>query len=373
VKSNPLNILLITQEDILAGSSFSVSYLAEALAARGHKVLVAARPMSVLQGLLADSTSVIFVPFVIKSRFDRKAIRHLKSIVEEHQIEVINAQSSKDRYITIFARMFYGVRALLFHTRRQYPLSAGGFLQNSFYVKGTDKIILISHELKRIFIKKGYPDKHLKVIHNGIPVSRYNQWNEQDVVELKQLYGIQTGDLVVGSISRLKRHEQLIWAIKDLAMPNVKVLLVGVKEGHFDTLCTELGITNQVIYAGEVVPEKVLNYYKLLTVNILPSITDGFGLVLLESMAMGCPVVATRFGGILDVVQHKENGLLFDDGDYHQLAVHIKSVLYDLDLRNALIQKGFVTIQTFTMNNTTRNYETFFEEQIASALTRLKG
>lgn len=364
-----MKILLITQEDILAGSSFSISYLAKALVARGHSVYVAARPHSVLQGLLADDSKVVFIPFTIKSRIDRVAMQKLASFVTEHQIDVINAQSSKDRYITIFARMFYGVRSLLFHTRRQYPLSAGGFLQNLFYVRGTDKIIVISHELKRIFISKGFPEKHLQVIHNGIPLNRYAQWSEEDVKELKEQHGIAEGDIVIGSVSRLKKQEQLIRALPHLQMPQVKVLLAGVKEGTFDNLCSELGITNQVIYTGEVLPEKVLNYYKLLLVNVLVSTTDGFGLVLLEAMAMGCPVIATRFGGIVDVVQHEKNGLLFEDSDHYQLSQHIKRLLLEPNLRQQLIQAGYHTAQeTFSMDKTALNYENFFKSQMGKAV-----
>lgn len=354
-----MNILLITQEDILAGSTYSVSYLAKGLQARGHTVVVAARPGSVLQKLLSDS-EVIFKELTIKSRFDTKAMKLVKSWIDQYSIEVINAQSSKDRYLTIFLRWFFGVKAKLFHTRRQYPLSAGGFLQRWFYVKGTDKIIVISNELKRIFIDKGYPSNHLYVIHNGIPESRYRQWHPKIVQKLRMKLGISENDIVIGCISRLKRQEQIIRGLVPLNKPEVKVLFAGIRKGQFDTLCADLDIKNTIIYAGEIEPEIVLNYYKLLTINILASITDGFGLVLLESMAMEIPVIATDFGGIRDVVQDGQNGLLFSDGDHFRLAECINLIIDNDQLRRSLISNGLLTISKFSMEQTIRNYESLF-------------
>ncbi len=288
----------------------------------------------------------------------------VKKIVEEYHIDIINAQSSKDRYITIFVRLFFGVKSKLFHTRRQYPLSSGGYLQRQLYVKGTDKIIVISNELKRIFITKGFPENHLQVIHNGIPIARYKQWDNEVVSELRIRFGINENDIVIGCISRLKRQEQLIRALAILNRPEVKVLFVGIKNGYFDSLCKELGVKNKIIYAGDVPPDKVLNYYRLLTINILASISDGFGLVLLEAMAMGTPVIATQSGGIIDVVKHELNGLLFNDGDIVRLRDNIIRLLDDSQLKKLVISNGHLTVQDFSMDKTILNYESFFSAQL---------
>lgn len=360
-----MNILLITQEDFFAGSTYSVSYLAHALALRGNKVYVAARANSLLHELIQRYPQVTFLPLTIQSRFDRKAIKLLVTWTHEYSIDVINAQSSKDRYITIFARWFYGIKARLFHTRRQYPMSVGGYLQRKFYVAGTDKIISISEGLKQIFIEKGFPASHIKVIQNGIPNARYQQWSEEEVHRLRLSYNIKPGEIVVGSISRLKRHEQIFRAMLLLNRPDIKILTAGVEAGYFDSLCKELNLKNPVIYAGGVKGDVILNYYKLLTVNILASISDGFGLVLLESMAMGTPVIATRFGGITDVVRHESNGLLFNDGDCQTLARQIEMIIDDPALRQRLIEQGYKTaFEEFSIEKTAERYESFFQEQL---------
>ncbi len=356
-----MNILLITQEDVLQGSTYSVSYLAKGLANRGHNVYVAARPGSLLEELIQGSKAV-FVPMTLGSRFSPQSLRELVALVREKKIQVINAQSSKDRYLAIFARWLYGINCVVLHTRRQTPRADGGWVQKTIYVKGTDKIIVISEELKRIFVKLGYPEKHFQVIHNGIPAEKYQMWSPEKVEQFRQQLGLQPGDVVIGSVSRWKKQEQIIRALPLLNRPDIKVVLVGVRTGVFDALVKELGITNPILYVDEAPGTEVLNYYKLFHLNILASITDGFGLVLLESMAMGCPVIATNFGGIKDVVQHGYNGLLFENENIGQLAAHIKQLLADDGLRQQLIKNGLTTAHdTFSMERTLDRYERFYQ------------
>ena len=226
-------------------------------------------------------------------------------------------------------------------------------------------MIVVSNELKRIFTQKGFPERHLKVIHDAIPTDKFGKWSKQRVNELEQQWNIMTDDVVIGSVSRLKNHSQIIESLVFLNRPEVKVMLVGVRVGQFDELVKRLNIKNEIIYVGEVSGEEVLNYYKLFDVSILPSTMDGFGLVLLESMAMECPVIATNFGGIKDVVQHEYNGLLFEDQDVKQLSDHIQRILVDTTLQSELIANGLTTVaETFTMEKTITAYEEFFHQMV---------
>ncbi len=98
---------------------------------------------------------------------------------------------------------------------------------------------------------------------------------------------------------------------------------------------------------------------------MLCSITDGFGLVLVESMAMGIPVVATRFGGNINVVKEDKTGLLFEDNNLDELAEKISTAIHDQEKRQILIENGLVSAyQEFTIENTVNNYESFFEKLI---------
>jgi len=358
-----VNILIITYQGNVAGSTNSICYLATGLAQRGHTVVVGLRKASLLYKMLED-TPVIREPMIFRSRFDLKNIRHIRDVVLKYNIAIINAQSSLDRYTTIFAKWLYSLPVKIIHTRRQPPKSIGG-LQNIFYRAGTDCIVVISNSLKDLFISHGIPDKHLKVIHNGIPVTRYQEWSEAAVQDLREKYHLNTGDLVIGCVSRLKRQKQIVEAVKLLNRPALKLFFVGIEKVDLQQTGVLEELQNEVIFAGTISSEEILNVYKLFSVNILASVTDGFGLVLLESMAMGCPVIGTDFGGIRDVVQHGKNGLLFKDNDIEALSGNIAKILDHPEEMKKMIENGRETAyNTFSMDKTISGYEDFFHEII---------
>jgi len=357
-----MNLLFLTYQGDIAGATNSIAYLTKGLASRGHRVYVGCRKESLLYSLLTN-TDVHLIPMRFRGKVDFKLMRHIRDVVKEYDIEIINAQSSLDRYSSIFARWRYKLNVKVVHTRRQNPLSIGG-LQNLLYIKGTDKIVVVSEELKRIFIQKGFPPHHLHVIYNGIPTAHFLQISEKKVNELRIKYGLSKHDLVIGCISRMKNQEQIIEALVQIN-DDVKVVFAGIPPGSLDAVAERNNIKNPIIYAGDISHEDALHLYKTFTVNVLASTMDGFGLVLVEAMGLGIPVVATKFGGIKDVVKHEVNGLLFDDGNIQGLANSINTMLYDEEKRNFFIENGLKTaFKQFTIEKTIDNYQTFFTEII---------
>ncbi len=358
-----MNLLLLTCEGFLTGATRSTSLLATGLVGRGHRVFIGCPPGSLLEGLV-DGSGVTVVPMEFRNKIDFETMRKIRDLVRAEDIDVVNAQSSTDRYLSIFAKKLYKLPAHVVHTRRQRSLSMGGAIQRKFYVGGTSKIVLVSNQLKVHFVEKGYPQNHLHVIYNGFSRGFFDHADADRIDKLKQCYGIKPDDTVVGCISRLKNQEQLVRAGRFLP-EDVKIFFAGIEPGLFDDLAEELNIRNEIIYAGMVPVDDVVNYYGLLDVFVLPSTMDGFGLVLVEAMGMGVPVVATRSFGIIDVLDDQRNGLWFEDGDVEGLADKIKLVLFDAEVRGKLIENGRrAAFERFTIEKTVDNYERFFRELI---------
>ncbi len=359
-----MNIFILTCEKVLAGSTNSISYLSKGLALRGHRVVLGCPEGSLFPDLLKD-TPVIIEKMTFRSKLDRQNIRHIKEIVQKYDIQIINAQSTTDRYTTILAKWRYNLKVLIYHTRRQYPLSVGGWLQNTFYVKGTDKIIAITPSLKEVFVKKGIPENHIHVIYNGLPKARFAQADDQKTESLRQKYGLKPQDKVIGCVSRPKKQDQIIRALPYLNDESIKVIFAGVPTGKYDDIIQELDIKNEIIYAGIVAGNEIMSYYKLFDVSILASITDGFGLVLLEAMGQGIPVIGTKAQGIMDVLENQKNGLWFEHEHIKKLAECIKIVLYDDAKRQELIKNGKIAaFETFSITRTIENYERFFAQEL---------
>ena len=357
-----MNLLFLTYQGDIAGATNSIAYLTKGLADRGHQVYMGCREESLLYHML-ENTKVHRLPMHFRGKIDFSLMRHLRDVVKEYDIELINAQSSLDRYTSIFARWRYGLDVKVVHTRRQMPKSIGG-LQNQLYIKGTDKIVVISDELKRVFMQKGFPPNHLHVIYNGTPISHYQNISEEKVNALRNKFGLSPHDLVIGCISRMKEQQQLVQALVHIN-DDVKVIFAGIPPGSLDAVIQKYAIKNQIIYAGDLSHEDALHLYKTFTVSVLASIMDGFGLVLVEAMGLEVPVVATNAGGIRDVVQHNVNGLLFENENTEELAACINAVLYDEEKRKTLIMNGKKTaFEKFTIERTIDNYETFFGQLI---------
>lgn len=360
-----MRILFLTYQGDMAGSTNSIAYLAKGLAERGHEVFLGIRKKSLLWELV-EGSKVHRIPMTFTGKFDRENWRQIRNAVQQHQIQVINPQSSHDRYTSIFSKWKYKLDVKIVHTRRQRPLSAGGWLQRQFYIRNTEHIVVISEGLKKIFMQKGFPEKHLKVIHNGIPVERYNEWNQQKVDELKARLNFAPGAKVIGSVSRLKEQDQIIQAVAEMNDPNIELVFAGLEKEDIQGFIDQYQLKNKVHVLGKVSVEEVLNVYRILDVNILASTMDGFGLVLLEAMAMECPVIATNYGGIPDVVEDGVNGYLFENKDIDGLKKLISKLLNDQQIRNQLIENGKKTaFDKYTMEKTIDGYEKYFESLLS--------
>lgn len=204
---------------------------------------------------------------------------------------------------------------------------------------------------------------HLHVIYNGTPVDQYHI-DDSVVQKLRSQLSIGPNDTVVGCVARMKRQDQLIAALPYLD-PTTKVLFVGIEPGSLDNWVKKYQVKNPIIYAGILDRTETLASYRLMTVNVLPSDMDGFGLVLVEAMAMGTPVIGTNFGGIKDVILNEVNGLLYENENSRQLAKLLNRLLKDLNLRNQLIANGKRrALEDFTIGKTVDNYEMLFENLI---------
>ncbi len=367
-----MNILILCAQGGVAGSTYSISYLAKGLAERGHNITLGLQENTFLETLLENSSvKKVYMPF--RGKLCKKTRRIIKQLIIEENIELINAQSSNDRYVGPIVNILSAKKPIIVQTRRQHPKQMTGinqFFQNLFNNYFCDKVVVVSEALRQIFTERGIQKEKLKVIHNGTPSAQYDPDPNLKKSLLKNT-GFQDNDIVIGCVSRYKNQPQLVKALQFLPA-HWKVLYIGLDEPSYRNRFPHepdiLDVPQQVVCKGIVENKhEVIQYYTLMKVNVLPSTMDGFGLTLVESMAMGTPVVATDYAGIKDVVQHEYNGLLYPNENYQEFAKQIKRAVDDQVLREELIKNGRKTaFETFSIENTINKYETFFESLIQS-------
>lgn len=149
-------------------------------------------------------------------------------------------------------------------------------------------------------------------INNGVQIPR--EVSDSEIAALKGKLGLTDDDFVVGTVGRLfndhKKITDILEAVKQLDLSNLKLLIVG--GGRDEQLLmektAELGLQNQVIFAGY--QYDTAPYYKLMNLFCISSAREGFGLVAAEAMLQHLPVLATKVGGLQNVVKDAETGFL---------------------------------------------------------------
>lgn len=209
----------------------------------------------------------------------------------------------------------------------------------------THHLIGVSPAVRDYLVDKiRLPANKVTLINNG--VAQAPPATAEQVHSVHEAYGLTTEHFVIGTVGRLfdhhKRVSDLIRALPLILAfcPDARLLIVGTgpEENMLREQAIALGVARQVLLAGyQVDPQP---FYAVMDVFALASAYEAFGLVLVEAMLAGLPVVATRVGGIPTVVSAGETGFLVEPGQPPALADALLTLQRSAELRRALGQKG---------------------------------
>lgn len=184
---------------------------------------------------------------------------------------------------------------------------------------------------------------------------------------------------VIGTVCRLVEPKKglsvLLNAVARLeraaGTPVCQVLIVGggPAKGALEALSVELGIRERVHFAGPRLD--VPSVIQRMDLFVLPSLYEGFGIAILEAMAAGKPVVATKVGGIPEFVESEKSGLLVEAGNAESLAQAIRRVLEQPELASALARAGRERAGTFfSIDRSVEQHEALYELCLAGSPQR---
>lgn len=225
-----------------------------------------------------------------------------------------------------------------------------------FLLSNADKIICVSRKDKEDLIKYQGLRNNIIHINNWVCFEKYRVDTKN---KLRRKFNVSQEDkiiLCVGRIVPQKGIEYLIKAIPFILKryPECKVILTGrIKqkwmpssyEELVENLIKKLGLENSIIFTGEIPKEEMPAIYKLADVMALPTLHENYGLVNLEAMASGIPVVSTQLSVIKEYIVNGKNGLLVPPRNHKALAQATLGLLSDRRLRNRLIKNGYETVR----------------------------
>lgn len=209
-------------------------------------------------------------------------------------------------------------------------------LEKIGYIIST-KIIAISSTTKKSLVDDyGIPPEKIIVIPVGIDLDEFKPLNDIKKIPSSILY--------VGRLDKRKGVQYLIRAMKHIVkdFPTAKLYIIG--NGNLRNSLEELArrekVNNHVVFLGKVPTNDLIEWYNKAEVFVLPSLFEGFGIVALEAMACGTPVIGTKVPGIVDIIEHEKTGLLVSPKNEKELGENLKQMLSTPKMRRRFVHKS---------------------------------
>ncbi|MCL4499024.1 MAG: glycosyltransferase [Chloroflexi bacterium] len=206
----------------------------------------------------------------------------------------------------------------------------------------TDRFIAVSNAIRNDLIRRGVAPGKISIVYNGVDIP-----DERPLLsEVRAQLGLSTEHFVVGTVARLEPNKGikfLVCAAKELReqLSDLRVVIVGAGRDKLDLEreAERLGISDIVTFTG--FREDARRLMTSFDIFALPSLMEGFALVVIEAMAAGIPVVASQVGGVPEIIDNGRNGLLVDASDPRSLSQAILKLYHFPELRRSIMREAY--------------------------------
>ena len=356
---------------LINGVVTSILSLKEAYERKGHEVYIFAprvedyidEEKNVFRYRSVNLTSKVQYPIAIPLSF------RAKKIITEFNPEIIHIHHP---FVLSSEAIMYGKKLgipkiLTLHTQyEQYAYYIAPIPQKltqeaikmviSHLADKIDCITTPSESMKTLIKDYGIKNR-IEVIPNAIDLNSFKEKDEKKSLKIKRRYNLKEEDkiiLYVGRVAQEKSIDKIIKAlaiIKRKSINRVKLLIVG-KGPAMDELIQlgkRLGLEDDIIFTGSVSNEEIHHYYKIAYLFAITSTSESFGIVIIEALASGIPVLAVRAPGAVDILTHGVDGLLTEDNVEHFAAL-LKKLVTESELRDKLSRGALETSEQYSID-----------------------
>ena len=363
-ESDRTKILRVIARLNMGGPALHVAYLTAGLRERGYDTTLVAGSLARGEdsmAFVADARDVDIVRIdelgrEISPLRDLMATIKLARLIRRERPDILHTHTAKAGTVGRAAALLAGRKAppIVVHTfhghvLRGYfgPLSSWFFrLLERWLAKSTTALIAVSPQVRDDLVALGVaPAERFVVIRLGIELRERVAGGQNGRVDSRRYLGIEADRFAVGWIGRMtavKRTDDVLVAFKRLRDEGVDAVLCMVGDGpdraQLEQRAHDLGIVRETLFVGY--QEDVAPFYAAFDALILPSSNEGTPVSAIEALAAGRPVVATRVGGVPDVVVEGEDGFLVEPGATDDLADRLGRLARDPELRERMGQAG---------------------------------
>jgi glycosyltransferase involved in cell wall biosynthesis len=361
--NDPIRILRVIGRLNVGGPALHVAYLSAGLAERGYETTLVAGSVARGEDSMAFVAEGLGVPVVrlgeirrdISPLRDARAVAHLARLMRETRPHILHTHMAKAGAVGRLAALASGdarppviLHTFHGHVLRHYfdPVRNAAFrLLERLLARSTTRLVAVSPQVRDELVELGVaPAKKFVVVRLGIElperVGAHDGRSEQ-----RRLLGISPERFVVGWIGRMtgvKRTDDVLRIFRKLREGGVDACLCLVGDGPdrpaVERRAKQLGIMRDTFFLG--FQQDVAPFYAAFDALLLPSVSEGTPVSAIEALAAGKPVVATRVGGVPDVVRDGEDGLLAEPGAVDDLAERLARLARDPGLRERMGASG---------------------------------
>lgn len=286
-----------------------------------------------------------------RHQFDLAVIKTIITIIKDNEINILHSHDYKTDIIASLVARIHPIPVVT---------TIHGWITNSlksrFYIwvgkrvlKRFDRVIAVSPRIRNELLALGLESDKTPLIYNAIVTNNYCP-GTYDNGYLRKRFNLKENDILVGNVGRLspeKGQRVFLDAAKIICHSQNDVYFVLVGDGPdraaLEKYSAEEGIEDRVLFAGY--EHDVRPVYQDIDILALTSYTEGFPNVLLESLCMDTPIVATRVGGVEDIVQDGVTGYICEAGDSIGIAASMQRMLDDPEKARAMVSNGKALIR----------------------------
>lgn len=373
-KKSSLSVFEIIADSTLTGAPRHLLTLLAGINRHKFVVSVVCPP-----GPLVDELKKLAVPTFqvpMSGRADMNAVNAVARLLKKYDPDIVHTHGQRAGLIGRMAARDLPIKKL--HTEHTYtqefrlgnPLLHWGHLRAMRTLdRWTDQVIAVSNAVKKFMVDSRLTKPHkVTMIYNGITTKTQNI-AEADVNAFREKFNLSKSDIVIGTVGSFnpaKDTATLIHAFSRVAAkwPKAKLVLIGSGplKHDLEKLVRKLQIEDRVRFIGAL--DNILPAMKTFGLFVLPSLSEAFGITLLEAMKAEVPIVASRVGGIPEIITNKLNGILVEPKQPKKLAAAILNLINDRKLQRKLVGNYAATLKKFSADAMVKQTEQVYSSLI---------
>lgn len=357
----PLKILHIDPERFWGGGENQVIGLLSYLSSRGHLGHLVCDPGGPLLEE-ARARGIEVFPVRVRNELDPRPAFRLRGLLRNGAYDIVHFHTKRAHALSVWlGRSRPGLRYVV--TRRMDYPPRRNWHTRYLYNRKVDAVVAISKSVAAALLEGGVSGEKIRVIPSGI-----------DPEPFRRAWGSgMSGPPVVGTVAVLeerKGHRFLLEAAALLKRRGLKLRYrlagEGSEEKRIQRLARELGLDGDVELLGFV--SDIPGFLSTIDIFALPSLHEGLGVSALEAMAAAKPVIATRVGGLQELVEDQVSGILVPPKNAEALADSIARLVSEPELARAMGLRGLERVrQEFTLEQMARRNEELYYELLGGS------